>query len=221
MDIKDARIAVLAENQYQELELWYPVLRFREEGADVVIVGPRADTVYGSKLGYPVQPDVAADQVDAADFDVVIVPGGFSPEQIRRNTHMIDLVRKIDDRGGIVAAICHAGWVLASAGIARDRQLTCVSVIKDDVINAGARYLDQPVVRDGNLITSRLPNDLPDFCREIRRAIEELPAGERRTVAVSPGARASANYRAAAVVKTAAVAPGSANYLMFAAAADG
>ena len=219
MDIKDARIAVLAENQYQELELWYPVLRFREDGADVVVVGPRADTVYGSKLGYPVRPDVAAGAVDSADFDVVIIPGGFSPEQIRRNSDMVDLVRKIDEAGGIVAAICHAGWVLASAGIARGKQLTCVSVIKDDVINAGATYLDQPVVRDGNLITSRLPNDLPDFCREIAGAIAELPAPVGRAPA-GPATRTSANYSAPAKVKTAAVAPGSANYLMFAAAAD-
>jgi protease I len=185
MEINQARIAVLAENQYQELELWYPVLRFREEGADVVVIGAKAGATYGSKLGYPVQPDVAIDEVDPASFDAVVIPGGFSPEQIRRNQGMVDLVRKVHDAGGIVAAICHAGWVLASAGIAAGRTLTCVSVIKDDVINAGANYVDKPVVRDGNVITSRLPNDLPEFCAEIRKALVEAPVADRPPASAS------------------------------------
>jgi protease I len=218
MKIENARIAVLAENQYQELELWYPVLRFREAGAAVTIVGPKADQVYGSKLGYPVVPDESVDDVIPSDFDCVVVPGGFSPESLRRNAGMLNLVRNVDERGGVVAAICHAGWVLASAGIAKGRRLTCVSVIRDDVINAGANYVDEPVVRDGNLITSRLPNDLPDFCRVIKQAIEELP--ERTSEARSTRdyvMKSSANYSSAAKVRTGAVAPGSANYLMYAA----
>ena len=112
-------IAVLAENQYQELELWYPVMRFREAGAAVTIVGPVAGQVYGSKLGYPVVPDVSVDDVDPADFDCVIVPGGFSPESLRRNAGMLDLVRKVEDNGRIVAAICHA---LLGAGLGRAGQ---------------------------------------------------------------------------------------------------
>jgi len=218
MKIENSRIAVLAENQYQELELWYPVLRFREAGAAVTIVGPKADQVYGSKLGYPVVPDESVDDVNPADFDCVVVPGGFSPESLRRNAGMLNLVRNVDERGSVVAAICHAGWVLASAGIAKGRRLTCVSVIRDDVINAGGKYVDEPVVRDGNLITSRLPNDLPDFCRAIKQAIEELP--ERTSEARSTHdyvVKSSANYSSAAKVKTGAVAPGSANYLMYAA----
>jgi protease I len=219
MKLENARIAVLAENQYQELELWYPVLRFREAGAAVTVVGPAAGEVYGSKLGYPVVPDVSVDDVDAADFDCVIVPGGFSPESLRRNAGMLDLVRKVEDSGRIVAAICHAGWVLASAGLAKGRRLTCVSVIKDDVINAGAEYVDEPVVRDGNLITSRLPNDLPDFCRAITQALQELPERDAadRPTRDYPN-RSSANYAAAARVRTKALGPGSANYLMFAGA---
>jgi len=221
MQLDNARIAVLAENQYQELELWYPVLRFREAGAAVTIVGPAAGQVYGSKLGYPVVPDVSVDDVDPADFDCVIVPGGFSPESLRRNAGMLDLVRKVEDNGKVVAAICHAGWVLASAGLARGRRLTCVSVIKDDVMNAGAEYVDEPVVRDGNLITSRLPNDLPDFCRTITQALSELP---ERDASDHPsrdyGNSSSANYTAAAKVRTKALGPGSANYLMLAAAEE-
>jgi protease I len=218
MQLDNARIAVLAENQYQELELWYPVMRFREAGAAVTIVGPAAGQVYGSKLGYPVVPDVSVDDVDPADFDCVIVPGGFSPESLRRNAGMLDLVRKVEDSGRVVAAICHAGWVLASAGLAKGRRLTCVSVIKDDVINAGAQYVDEPVVRDGNLITSRLPNDLPDFCRVITQALEELPERDASGPSRAYANSSSANYTAAARVRTKAMGPGSANYLMFAAA---
>lgn len=221
MNITDARIAVLAENQYQELELWYPVLRFREAGAAVTIVGPKSDQVYGSKLGYPVVPDAAITDVNASDFDCVIVPGGFSPESLRRNEAMLDLVRNVNDRDGVVAAICHAGWVLASAGIAKGRRLTCVSVIRDDVKNAGADYVDEPVVRDGNLITSRLPNDLPDFCRVIKVAIEELPdrKPEDEPSTTYP-VTSSPDYSSPAKVRTGAVAAGSANYLMFAARGD-
>lgn len=212
MNLKDAQIAVLAENLYQELELWHPVLRLREEGANVVIVAPVAGQPYASKLGYPVTADFAATDVSPADFDAVVIPGGFAPEGIRRNPAMVDLVRGIHDQGGLVAAICHAGWVLASAGIARDRTVTCVSLIKDDVINAGAIYVDQPVVRDRNIITSRLPSDIPVFCREIVGYLREEPsrrAGGGRVlesvagraafdrpveVVMGPRGRASANY---------------------------
>ena len=148
MELADAQIAVLAENQYQELELWYPLLRLREEGANVVVVGPVAEQAYASKLGYPVKPDVAITDVDAADFDAVVIPGGFAPEGMRRHKPMIEFVRKVHDQGALVAAICHAGWILASAGIAKDRNVTCVALIKDDVIHAGGKYVDQAVVRD-------------------------------------------------------------------------
>ncbi|MBP2296791.1 type 1 glutamine amidotransferase domain-containing protein [Azospirillum rugosum] len=176
MNLADAQVAVLAENLYQELELWYPVLRLREAGANVVVVAPTADQPYASKLGYPVTADRAVADVTAEDFDAVVIPGGFAPEGIRRNKAMVDLVRAVHDQGGLVAAVCHAGWVLASAGIARGRTLTCVSLIKDDVVNAGANYVDEPVVRDGNIITSRLPSDLPVFAREIVAYLEETPS---------------------------------------------
>jgi protease I len=129
MKLADAQIAVMAENQYQELELWYPLLRLREEGANVVVVGP-AEQTYASKLGYPVVPDLAISDVDASDFDAVVIPGGFAPEGMRRHKPMIEFVRKVHDQGALVAAICHAGWVLASAGIAKDRNVTCVALIR-------------------------------------------------------------------------------------------
>src|SRR5690349_19358589 len=144
MDIRDAQIAVLAENQYQELELWYPLLRLKEAGANVVVVAPAAEQVYASKLGYPVTADFAMGEVEAGQLDAVVIPGGFAPEGLRRSPQMVSLVRKVHDQGSLVAAICHAGWMLASAGIAKGRRVTCVPIIKDDVINAGGDYVDEP-----------------------------------------------------------------------------
>jgi protease I len=220
MKIQEAQIAVLAENQYQELELWYPLLRMREAGANVLTVAPSADQLYGSKLGYPVKADLAIAEVDPRQLDALIIPGGFAPENFRRTPQIVNLVRKVHEQGSLVAAICHAGWLLASAGIARGRRLTCVAIIKDDVINSGGNYVDEPVVRDGNLITSRLPGDLPDFCRAIVQYLEETPS--RRDPAAAPWrsvagrAATSADYvRPARVVQTSA-GKASANYRMHA-----
>ena len=175
MDLADAQIAVLAENQYQELELWYPLLRLREEGANVVVVGPAPSRPMPASSAIRSKPDLAIADVDAADFDAVVIPGGFAPEGMRRHKPMIDFVRNVHDQGALVAAICHAGWMLASAGIAKDRNVTCVALIKDDVIHAGGKYVDQAVVRDKNIITSRLPSDLPVFCKEIVNYLQESP----------------------------------------------
>ncbi|MBI4504786.1 MAG: type 1 glutamine amidotransferase [Chloroflexi bacterium] len=180
MTLHGTRVAVLAENMYQELELWYPVYRLREEGADVCIVGP-SKTQYASKLGYPVKADAAAEDVSAADFDAVVVPGGYAPDYMRRSAAMVRLVREAHQQGKVVAAICHAGWMLVSAGILRGKSATCFPSIKDDLVNAGASYVDREVVRDGNIITSRWPDDLPAFCREIIAALKaaRVPAGAR------------------------------------------
>ncbi len=171
MELKGKRIAILAEDTYQELELWYPLLRMREAGAEVTVVGMPGVREYRSKLGYPVKVDRAVDTVSADGFDAVIVPGGYAPDRMRRHQQMLDLVRGVFERGGIVATICHAAWVPISAGIIKGKRATCVSAIKDDLINAGATYLDQEVVQDGNLITSRVPRDLPAFCRTIIEAL--------------------------------------------------
>jgi protease I len=220
MKLQDAQVAVLAENQYQELELWYPLLRLREAGCNVFTVAPSADALYGSKLGYPVKADLAITEVDASQLDAIVIPGGFAPENFRRTPAIVNLVKKVHDQGSLVAAICHAGWMLASAGLAKDRNVTCVAIIKDDVINAGGKYVDQPVVRDGNLITSRLPGDLPVFCKAIVEYLEENPSkraagkmlsavpGRQRTTAAytrparviqTAGGKSSANYRMHAV----------------------
>jgi len=167
MELSGKRIAVLAEDRYQELELWYPLLRLREAGADVTVVGRETGKVHISERNYEVKADIAADEARAEDYDAIIIPGGYAPDLMRRNPAMVQLVTKIYQQGKVVAAICHAGWMLASSGIARGKRLTSVLSIKDDLVNAGAIWVDEPVVRDGKLITSRTPPDLPFFCREI------------------------------------------------------
>ena len=163
-------VAILVEDLYQELEVWYPLLRFREAGLQVVVVAPERRE-YTSKLGYPVLADTTMTEVSGDDFSAVIIPGGYAPDRMRRYPEMVNLVRDADRAGKIVAAICHGGWMLASAGILRDRTVTCYFAIRDDLIHAGARYVDQEVVRDGNLITARKPDDLPAFCRSILEAL--------------------------------------------------
>jgi protease I len=173
MELEGKRVAILAEQMYEDQELWYPLFRLREAGAEVFVVGSGTADEYKSKHGYPVKVDGEADTVNAAQFDAVIIPGGYSPDHMRRSPAMIRLVREAHDQGKVVAAICHAGWMLASAGIAQGKTLTCFKSIKDDLVNAGANYVDREVVRDGNLITSRFPNDLPAFMREIIKALAE------------------------------------------------
>ena len=172
MGLEGKRVAVLAEDNYQDLELWYPLLRMREAGAEVKVIGTGSAETYTSKHGYPVTVDTAADEVKAADLDAVIIPGGYAPDRLRRYPAVLKLVREVFEQGKVVAAICHAGWVPISAGILKGKKATCFFAIKDDLINAGATYLDQEVVQDGNLITSRTPDDLPAFCRTIIAALE-------------------------------------------------
>jgi protease I len=171
MQLQGKRIAVLVADLYQEMEVWYPLLRFREEGAQTVAVGAEAGKTYTSKKGYPVVADRSIAELSAKDFDAVIIPGGWAPDTLRQDERVLKFVREVDESGKVVAAICHAGWVLCSAGILRGRKATCFVAIKDDLINAGANYVDEEVVVDGNLITSRMPTDLPAFCREVARAL--------------------------------------------------
>jgi len=157
------------------MELWYPVYRFREAGANVTIVGPGTSKSFASKMGYPVNVDADVHELSAADFDAVIIPGGYAPDYMRRSEAMVNFVRETARQGKIVAAICHAGWMLCSADVLRGRKATSFSSIKDDMVNAGAEWVDDEVVRDGNIITSRQPSDLPAFCREIINALVREP----------------------------------------------
>lgn len=173
MSLRGKRAIVFVEANYQDLEFWYPVLRLREEGVEVVIVGTGSAEGYTGRHGYPLpKVDTTADKVNAKDFDAVIVPGGWAPDVLRRYESVLKIVREADAQGKIIGAICHAGSVLVSANVLKGKTATCVAAIKDDVINAGATYVDREVVVDGNLISSRTPNDLPAFMREIVKALK-------------------------------------------------
>jgi protease I len=179
MELDGKRIAVLAEDFYEDLELWYPAIRMKEAGARVTVVGTGTAATYHGKRGLPVTVETTADKVAATDFDALIVPGGYAPDLLRRHKSVLKLVRDMFDAGKPVAAICHAGWVLVSAGIVRGKRLTSYSSIKDDMVNAGARWEDDEVVVDGNLITSRRPDDLPAFCKAIIASLSRVQAGVR------------------------------------------
>lgn len=179
MSLRGARVAILVEDFYQDQEVWYPFYRLKEAGAEVVTVGTGRKSEFKGKYGIPLLAQTTAAQVSAAEFDAVIVPGGYAPDLLRRYDAVLRLVRETDAQGKIVAAICHAGWVLVSAGILKGRTMTCFAAIKDDVVNAGAKYLDREVVIDGNLITSRTPEDLPMFAAAIVDALQARRAGGR------------------------------------------
>jgi len=171
MRLKGKKVILLVENNYQDLEFWVPYYRLKEEGAEVVVVGSGTSRTYTSKYGYPVDVNKEAKEIDVSKWDGVVIPGGYAPDLMRRYPDMVKIVREAYQKGKVVAAICHAGWMLASAGILKGRKVTGFFAIKDDLVNAGANYVDEEVVRDGNLITSRKPDDLPAFCREIVDAL--------------------------------------------------
>jgi protease I len=169
------KVVILAEDLYEEMELWYPAFRLEEEGAEVILAGTGAKE-YTGKHGYPARVEADATKLSAEDFDAVIIPGGYAPDKLRRHMAVLSLVREASHRGAVVAAICHGAWVPISAEIVRGKRATCFYSIRDDLKNAGAEYVDAEVVKDGNLITSRQPGDLPVFCREIIAALARVPA---------------------------------------------
>ena len=163
---------ILIEHHYQDMEVWVPYFRLVEEGATVHFIGTGSQKSYNGKYGYPVRAHFIADKVKPSAYDAIIIPGGWAPDFLRRYPAVINLVQKMDQAGKLIASICHGGWVLASANVLRNRKCTSFFAIKDDLIHAGAKYLDQEVVVDKNIITSRTPDDLPAFMREIVRALE-------------------------------------------------
>lgn len=165
--LKGQRVLLFVGDIYEDLELWYPKLRLIEAGADVVVAGPAAGVVYAGKNGYPCRSDAAISEVKAADFHGLVVPGGFMPDKLRRDPHVLQLVRDFHEAGKLVAAVCHGGWIPISADVYRGVQVTGSPGIKDDLVNAGAIWHDEAVVVDRHFVSSRKPDDLPDFCRGI------------------------------------------------------
>lgn len=165
--LSDRRLLMFVDEVYEDLELWYPKLRMMEAGAHVVVAGPEAEQKYGGKHGYPCVSDAAIRDMEAADFRGVIVPGGFMPDKLRRDPKVLELVRQFASCGKLVAAICHGGWIPISAGVYRGVRVTGSAGIKDDLINAGAKWEDTAVVVDRHFVSSRKPDDLPEFCRAI------------------------------------------------------
>jgi len=171
MSLQGKRVAILVEAGYQDMEVHYPRYRLMEAGVRVVLVGTGSAEHYVGKYGYPLQVEMDASRLSTSDFDGVIIPGGWAPDKLRLCAPMLDFVRDLNAAGKTIGCICHGGWVLASANIVRGRRLTSFIAIKDDLVNAGADWTDAEVVVDGNLITSRMPDDLPAFMREVIRAL--------------------------------------------------
>jgi len=168
---KGRKVAVMVDEMYQVLEVWYPYYRLKEAGIEVVFVAAQVNKEYHSKEGYPCVSDLAADQAIAADFDAMVVPGGFAPDFMRRSQSVISFANDMVNAGKVIAAICHGGWLLCSTKAFRGKKATCFMAIKDDITNAGAQYVDAECVVDGGLITSRKPDDLPAFCTAILKAL--------------------------------------------------
>ena len=171
MELQGKKVAILVEDMFNVFEFWYPFYRLKEAGATVVVVGTGRKAQFSGKPATEVTADVSIDAVQAGDFDGVIIPGGYAPDMMRRSPAMVRFVAESLTGGKTVAAICHAGWMLASAGILQGRRVTSFFAIKDDLIHAGADWVDEPVVVDGKLVTSRVPDDLPLFMPAVIKSI--------------------------------------------------
>jgi protease I len=184
------KVVIIVAQEFEDIELLYPLLRLSEEGAEIIVApvpmgihprpyieGKSVTGRFGHPIPIPVMPEgrryrlSTVEEIDPAEIDCLLIPGGFSPDYLRRHGTTLSLVRQCNEQGKLLAAICHGPWVFISAKVVAGKRLTGLVAVRDDIINAGAEYVDAPVVRDGNLITSRAPNDLPDFCLEIIQAL--------------------------------------------------
>ena len=173
MTLEGKKVAILIETMFNDQEFWYPYYRLKEAGAQVVVVGSEAGRTYKGKGGTQAAAHAGAEEVSAAAFDGVVIPGGYAPDHMRRIPAMVKLVKDLFEAGKVVAAICHGGWMLASAHILEGRTVTAFFSIRDDLVHAGAHYVDEEVVVDGRLITSRKPDDLPAFMKAVLEALTE------------------------------------------------
>lgn len=172
MALKGNTIAVLVEQMFNDQEFWYPYYRLQEAEADVIVVGSGSADAYTGKAGTNIRVDKNAKDIKADTLDGIVIPGGYAPDYMRRYPSMVNLVKTVFLSGKLVAAICHAGWMLSSAGILTGKKMTSYFAIRDDMVHAGANWVDQAVCIDGNLITSRKPDDLPSFMKEIIKFLE-------------------------------------------------
>jgi len=177
MDLANQRVAVLVDKSFEDLEFWVPTMRLREEGAEVVVAGREADRTFTGKHGLTATTEAAAGELRPADLDAVVVPGGWAPDKLRRDDGVTSLVRELDERGAVVAQICHAGLVGISAGIVEDRPATGSLGIRDDLLNAGAEWVDEPAFRDDNRVWGRVVKDIPAFCRTLVQTLTAVSAG--------------------------------------------
>lgn len=161
--MKNKKILIFVADEYEDLELQYPKFRMLEEGFQIVVAGPKAKETYKGRKGYPCQSDTSFDDVNVNDFAGLIIPGGYAPDKLRKLPKVIDIVKQFNDQGKLIAFICHAGWLPISAKILKGVKCTSVVNIKDDMLNAGANWVDEPVVVDRHFVSSRTPEDLPKF----------------------------------------------------------
>ncbi|MEQ9366004.1 MAG: type 1 glutamine amidotransferase domain-containing protein [Leptospirales bacterium] len=174
LELKDSKVLMFVGDIYEDLELWYPKLRLEEAGARVVLAGPARES-YRGKHGYPAVADRTLAEVSEADFNALVIPGGFMPDQLRRDPKVLELTRAFDRNKKLIAFICHAGWIPISAKIVAGRTVTSTPGIRDDLENAGAVWRDEAVVIDGNFITARRPPDLPAFGAAIVDYLKQEP----------------------------------------------
>jgi protease I len=173
------KVAMIVANRYEDVELLFPILRLSEEGAEVLVaaVGDEVKGMFGHPVPIPVMAEgnrytmVSVEALKAEEIDCLFFPGGYAPDILRLHEPTLELVRECDRQNKFVAAICHGPWVLISAGIVKGRKATGYVAVRDDLINAGAEFMDVPAVRDGNMITGRVPDDLPELCQEITKAL--------------------------------------------------
>lgn len=164
--MKSKKIIALISNDFEDLELWYPVHRLREEGVVVHVVGEEAGKTYIGKYGVPCVSDFSFEDINPSDYDGILVPGGWAPDALRRFPVVLDMVKNMDKRKRVIGQICHAGWVLISAGILKGIKVTSTPGIKDDMTNAGAVWLDVPSIIHGHIVSSRRPPDLPEYMKD-------------------------------------------------------
>ena len=172
MRLKGKRIGILVGPGYEDLEFWVPYMRMKEEGAEVMVIATKRGETYTSKSGgLTVESQAAAEEITADRLEALLVPGGWAPDKLRRDHNILQLVRDMNAQGKILGFICHAGWVAASAQICRGKRATGSFGIKDDMENAGAKWVDEPAFREGNLVWGRVVADIPDYCRELIKAL--------------------------------------------------